>query len=109
MRIKRSGKNIFGMELTAAEKKALNLEIQRQLAEYDRKHTMEIDAIILWILHEHFGFGPKRLRRYYDEFGPAIRELVDRYECEDQDQIWLCTYKLKEYGIDLDKWKKGEK
>lgn len=36
------------MALTAAEKRAMNLEIQRQLAEYDSKHNIELDAIILW-------------------------------------------------------------
>ena len=37
--------------MTVAEKKAMNLEIQRQLAEYDKKHATEIDALILWVLH----------------------------------------------------------
>lgn len=37
--------------LTAAEQKAMNMEIQRQLVEYDRKNELELDAIILWELH----------------------------------------------------------
>lgn len=43
----RAGK-VYGADFTAAERKAMNLEIQRQLAEYSRKHANEIDAIILW-------------------------------------------------------------
>ena len=31
--------------MSAAEKKAMDMEIQRQLAEYDRKHIREIDAL----------------------------------------------------------------
>lgn len=54
---------MFGASLTAAEKKAMDLEIQRELAEYDRKHLAEMDALILWVLHEQFGFGAKRLAR----------------------------------------------
>ena len=68
--------------MSAAEKKAMDLEIQRQLAEYDRKHLVEIDAMILWVLHERFGFGPKRLRQYYDNFRACTNELVERYQMD---------------------------
>lgn len=47
MRVKKAGGRIFGGAMSAAEKKAMDLEIQRQLAEYDRKHLVEIDAMIL--------------------------------------------------------------
>lgn len=92
--------------LTAAEKKAMDLEIQRELAEYDRKHIAEIDATILWVLHEQFGFGAQRLRTYYDAFHDRIKELVSRYEMEAQDDIWLCTQMLKRIGVDVEAWHK---
>lgn len=47
MRIKKAAGKIFGADLTAAERKAMNMEIERQLAEYTRAHGLEIDAIIL--------------------------------------------------------------
>lgn len=88
----------------------MNLEIQRQLAEYDKKHTTEIDALILWILHSEFGFGEKRLRRFYDRFNKAVAEILERYVME-EDKVWLCTYLLKQYEIDLEKWReeRGER
>lgn len=101
---------MYGASLTAAEKKAMNIEIQRQFAECDKLHNLEIDAMILWQLHEQFGFGPKRLKRFYDNFAPAMDALVKRYEMDDSDQIWLCTHMLKEYGIDIKDWnnKRGD-
>ena len=66
MHIKKAGGKVYGAILTAAEKKAMDIEIQKELAEYDRKHIAEIDATILWVLHEQFGFGAQRLRTYYD-------------------------------------------
>lgn len=51
MRIKKAAGKVYGAAMTVAEKKAMNLEIQRQLAEYDKKHATEIDALILWVLH----------------------------------------------------------
>lgn len=50
MQVKKAGGKVYGAVLTAAEKKAMDLEIQRELAEYDRKHIAEIDATILWVL-----------------------------------------------------------
>lgn len=86
--------------------KAMDIEIQKELAEYDRKHIAEIDATILWVLHEQFGFGAQRLRTYYDAFHDRIKELVSRYEMEDQDDIWLCTQMLKRIGVDIEAWHK---
>lgn len=106
MQVKKAGGKVYGAVLTAAEKKAMDLEIQRELAEYDRKHIAEIDATILWVLHEQFGFGAQRLRTYYDAFHDRIKELVSRYEMEDQDDIWLCTQMLKRIGVDVEAWHK---
>lgn len=106
MQIKRTGKKVFGAKLTAAEQKAMMIEIRKQLAYYGRKHERETDAIVLWVLHSEFGFGAKRLRRFYDTFAPCVNELADRYELDDDDRPWICTYKLKEYGIDLEQWEK---
>ena len=44
MRIKKASGRIFGGAMSAAEKKAMDLEIQRQLAEYDRKRHDSVGA-----------------------------------------------------------------
>lgn len=104
MKIKKSGKKIFGAIFSTAEKKAMQMEIQRQTAEYDRKNQLELCAKVLWVLHEEFGWGPGRLKRFFDIFDPAIDELLERYEFEDEDRLWVCTYKLKQAGVDVEKW-----
>ncbi len=104
MNIKRSKSKAFGASLSSAERKALDKEVKRQLAEYDRKNTLEIDAMVLWVLHEKFGFGRKRLRRFFDEFSDTMDHLIEWYEMDISDQSWLCTHKLKEIGIDVERW-----
>ena len=106
MYTKKAGGKVYGAHLTAAEKKAMDIEIRRQLAEYDLKHANELDAMILWHLHEEFGFGPKRLKQFYDTFAVRLNELIKHYEMTDSDMVWLCTYKLKQYGIDIEEWNK---
>lgn len=70
------------------------------------KAYREIDALVLWELREQLGFGNKRLKKFYDNFSRGIEALIRRYEMEQGDDVWLCTYKLKEIGCDLEKWEK---
>lgn len=107
MIIKKVGGKVIGAQLTAAEKTAMNIEIQKQLADYTRKHALEIDAMFLWYLHEEFGFGPKRLKQVFTGFAPRIDGLCNRYEMhEEGDESWLCTRKLLDIGVDLEQWEK---
>lgn len=109
MKVKKLNKNVYGADLTAAEKNAMDKEIKRQLAEYDFKHKIEIQALILWQLHEQFSFGEKRLKRFYYNFDKALDNLLNRYKLNDKDAIWLCTLKLKEIGIDIESWNEEDK
>lgn len=106
MRVKKAGRNIYGVELTAAEKKAMDIEIKRQLVEIDRQYTNDIDATILWQLHVQFGFGYKRLRRFYDAFEEMHRQLAQHYEMDESDEAWLCAEQLKRIGVDVAQWNK---
>lgn len=100
MVVKKAGGKIYGAVLTSAEKKAMNMEIERQLAEYTRKHEVELNAMILYVLHEQLGFGEQRLRKFFDRFSVEIDALVKYYEMDDEDAEWLCTRKLLDMGID---------
>ena len=104
MYVKKAGGKIFGAELTAAEQKAMNIEIQRQLGVMNEENLKEIDAMILWVLHSNFGFGETRLRRFYDCFAPEIRALTKRYELDESDNAWVCQKKLLDAGIDISEW-----
>lgn len=104
MEVLKSGKYIYGAKLTAAEKKAMNMEIKRQLAEWDIHHAREIDAMILYVLHTKFGFGEERLKRFYDGFSDSMHDLMNRYGDDTDDTIWVCTEQLKDLGIDLEVW-----
>lgn len=105
---KKANGRIFGVQFSSKEQKAIDAEVLRQCAEFDQKNLDEIDALILWVLHERFGFGQKRLRAFYDFFNAEIDALVKRYEMGDEDRAWLCTYQLKQYGIDISEWNKEE-
>lgn len=105
MIVKKSGGRIIGAQLTAAEKKALDRELDRQLGEFDRRNQINVEACILWALHELLGFGPKRLRRFYFGFVKYYSALLEHYEME-EDNAFLALRALKEYGIDVEAWHK---
>ena len=44
------------------------------------------------------------VRRFYDRFKAEYFDLIKRYEMDEDDNIWLNTYKLKEIGVDIESW-----
>lgn len=108
MQFKRAFGKPAGVTLNAAEQRALDKEIKKQCAEFDRKNSREIVAMFLWVSHEVFGHGPKRMKRQYKKFNTELKKLLERYEMDDTDGAWLCTYKLNQYlarhGTCLDDW-----
>ncbi len=104
MLVKKSGKTIYGAELTAAEKKALDMEARRALAEHTRKHELEIEAIVIRQIRRITGWGETRLKRFYMEFGPELMKLCNHYEMDDVEAPWLCTQELLKEGFDIEAW-----
>ena len=101
--IKTAGR-VFGARLTAAEKKALDIEVRRALGEHTKLHNREVAAIVLWRLRQQFGFSDWELWEFYRDFDKSLEELVRHYEMDDDDDKWLAGYMLKQEGIDLEEW-----
>ena len=98
------------VELSPEMRKAMNAEAERMakqaIDEMNRENEDELDAMALYILHSEFGFGEKRLKRFYTRFSLGLRELGERYQMNEyEDRLWLCKKKLSEAGIDISKWR----
>jgi hypothetical protein len=68
------------------------------------------DLTMLWTLHEDFGFGAVRLKRFYDSFVKTYRYMRERYYCEGDEELfgsrtdaYVMKERLKEIGFDYDK------
>jgi hypothetical protein len=68
------------------------------------------DLTMLWTLHEDFGYGAVRLKRFYDSFVKTYRYMRDRYYCEGDEELfgsrtdaYVMKERLKEIGFDYDK------
>lgn len=105
MRVKKFNGKPYGAELTAQERKAMNLEINRQIIERDKKYKEDIDAMVLYVLMVHYGWKKKRLRKFWNAFiaeHKALREYYQMYEPGDNE--WLAHRKLQEIGVDVRQW-----
>lgn len=76
----------------------MNEEIEKEIDAKLQAEVTQIDAVILWTLHLCFGFGKKRLRRFYDFF-VKLSNVNDRWKIR-ADNIEL----LKGIGVDIEEW-----
>ena len=67
-------------------------EAQRELKAYVReeiiKQAEHYDLCVLMTLHEDFGLGAERLKRFYNKFSETYRSFKDRYFDKDDERIF---------------------
>ena len=110
MRVKSYKGKVYGVELTAAERKAMSMEINRQLVEKDKQYAEDIDAMVLYALMVHAGWKQKKLRAFWEDFTKIHRELREFYQMDAPgENEWLAHRMLKEIGVDVHQWCEEEK
>lgn len=90
--------------LNSEQKKAMNKEINRQILENDMKFSKDYDAAVLWTLRVCYGFGKKRIRRFWDCFLAEHQRLRDCYEQNPTSKEADYKELLKKIGVDVDAW-----
>ena len=93
------GKAVMTPEMNAA----MLHEINQQCIEADERLSLDIDAVVLWTLHRHLGFGVKRLHGFYLAMAAEHRRMCEYYQMDD---TYPERYKLKELGADIEAWQK---
>lgn len=92
-------------QVSKREKEAIRREAHQVVLETNEQYSIDVDAMVLYTLHVHLGFGKKRLRAFWDAFQKYRDDLIKHYQMPD-DYVWLCRYKLKEIGVDVELWNK---
>lgn len=92
------------LPLSSKTRKAINDEINRQTGENVRNLSINLQALVLWAVHEEFDCGKKKLLQFQKKFLPLIQELQDYYQLENaRETEFVCLHKLKnEVGIDVE-------
>ena len=103
MIFKKSQGQIFDVELNKKEQKALHQKINEQIVENHRQFTDDFDYMVMKILHDHFGFGFTRLRRFYDVFNVENDALEKHYEMADAG-VYVARKEMNDIGVNIEKW-----
>lgn len=107
MRVRSYKGKMFGAELTANERKAMDMEINRQLVERDKAYAADIDALILYTLMSKYGWKKKRLKAFWKAFITEHQALREFYLMDEPgDNEWLAHKKLQQIGVDIHQWYK---
>lgn len=88
---------------TSQGKKAMSLEINRQILEQKDKFFRGIEIMILYTAYVELGFRKKRLKRFYKAIIRNYKEMCEFYQMDD---TFPAEYKLRDIGIDIDELRK---
>lgn len=94
---------IFKVELTPKEQKALDAEINRQILDRHAEFVDDVDYMIMRILHDEFGFGLTRLKRFYEAFIKDNDALVKHYEMADAG-AYIARKEMNKIGCNIEEW-----
>ena len=95
---------IIPPKMTNAQVKALHGAIKQEISHSVDKLKVNIEAIVLWQIHEQLGYGVKRLEAFLEGFRPALQELNDFYGLDNAEETeCACVHNLKSIGFDTDK------
>lgn len=74
-------------------------EVNQQILQRDLEYSLDIDTMILWTLHAHYGWGKKRLEDFYEKLLKEHTRMREYYQIED---LYPERAKLKdECGVDV--------
>lgn len=76
-------------------------EINRQILAKDKEYQLDIDTMVLWTLHQCYGWGSARLKKFYVAMMKEHLRMREFYELDD---LYPERYKLKEKGVDVEAW-----
>jgi hypothetical protein len=100
---------VYGAYLTAAEQRAMDMEINRQIVVKDEQYEMDLDALILYALMRHKGLKKKRLHNFWKDFIIIHKELRDYYQMNRPGDVeWFAHRELKAIGVDIHQWYEEE-
>ena len=87
---------------------AMTAEIRRQCVEINAEYELDLDALVLWTLHEQNGWGCVRLMRFYEGLLENRKRMHEFYSGDKPDkrdigiEYFAATQKLKHIGFDIE-------
>ena len=93
------------LEYRNARKQVLR-EVNAELAKATDRFYYDEVTVILWVLHETFGFGRDRLKRFYDNYSRVNNQLKEHYSMQDNDLHYLTEQLLAGIGVTIEEFER---
>ena len=87
--------------MSGVGKDTMMSEIHKNLVEKEKELALDVDTCVLWTLHNRYGWGKQRLRKFYLDL---FEEHLNMRRYYDVDDMYPERMKLKEKGIDVESW-----
>lgn len=87
--------------ISGVGKDTMMSEIHKNLVEKEKELALDVDTCVLWTLHNKYGWGKQRLRKFYLDL---FEEHLNMRRYYDVDDMYPERMKLKEKGIDVESW-----
>ena len=87
--------------ISGVGKDTMMSEIHKNLVEKEKELSLDVDTCVLWTLHNKYGWGKQRLRKFYLDL---FEEHLNMRRYYDVDDMYPERMKLKEKGIDVESW-----
>ena len=78
--------------------------VNAELAKSTERFYYDEVTVILWVLHETFGFGKDRLRRFYHNYAKINNQLKEHYSMQDNDLHYLTEQLLAGIGVSIEEF-----
>lgn len=82
-------------------KESMVHEINQQILNSDKRYQLDIDSMVLWSLRKFAGWGPKKLKCFYEKM---LMEHLRMREFYEMDRPYPERYTLKDEGVDIEAW-----
>lgn len=103
MTFKKYKGQIYDVELSPKEQKAMDEKIHEQIIATHRQFTDDFDYMILRVLHEHFEFDLQMLREAYELFMNDNEALIKHYEMPDAG-VYIARREMNAIGCNIEQW-----
>lgn len=87
--------------MSGVGKDTMMSEIHKNLVEKEKELALDVDTCVLWTLHNKYGWGKQRLKKFYLDL---FEEHLNMRKYYDIDDMYPERMKLKEKGVDVEAW-----
>ena len=87
-----------------AARREVYRQVNNELTLSTKRFFKDETAVVLWVLHDTFGFGKDRLKRFYVNYEKVNADLRKHYSMSNSDMRYITDRLLKDIGVDLDEW-----